>query len=389
MTTVPRRKLLYPVRLTPRERETLRALVRTGHHSSRMIARARILLEADDGCSDVEIAEACGVDRSTVVRVRRRFAQEGRDAALQERQRTGAPRKLSLPEEVVLAATACTQPPRGYARWTLTLLADRFVRLTGIAIGRDTVRRRLAEVDLKPWQHKMWCIPTVDQEFRIRMEDVISLYVRSAAVDTPVVCFDETPVQLLDHVRVPVLARPGVPWGQRGRRHRFDYEYRRRGTANVFMMIDAQRGWRRVKVTRRRAAEDFATCMRELVDRHYPRARRIRVVLDNLSTHTKTSLIRTFGQREARRIMARIEFHYTPKHASWLNMAEIEIGVMKRQCLARRIPDVSTLRAEVVPWSKRRNRSRATIRWMFGLEKARARFGDWRAIASGQSRIAA
>jgi len=254
------------------------------------------------------------------------------------------------------------------------------VRLTAHrSISRATVARRLREVDLKPWQQRMWCIPAINREFLTRMEDVITLYVQRTTPRMPVVCFDETPIQLLDDVRTPVCALLG--WrGHPGRRRRFDYEYRRRGTANVFMMLDAHRPWRRAKVTRRRAAPDFARCMRDLVDRHYPRARRIRVVLDNLSTHGPRSLVATFGEREAQRILRRIEFHYTPKHASWLNMAEIEIGVLKRQCLARRIPDLATLRHEVAPWARDRNRSGATIRWMFGLEKARERFGDWRTL---------
>ncbi len=368
------------MRLTSGQRDTLRTLIRTGTHASRTIARARVLLSADEGLTDDDNADANDVDRSTVIRVRRRFATEGLESALRERPRSGAPRKLSTPDEALLAATACAKPPNGFARWTLIMLAKRMVRLTAHrALGKDTVRRRLAEMDLKPWQEKMWCIPRVDREFLVRMEDVISLYVRPTATSMPIVCFDETPIQFLDDLRVPVPPRPGR-FRRGGRRRRVDYEYVRRGTGNVFMMVDAHRGWRHTKVTKRRGGADFARCMKDLVDKHYPHARRIRVVLDNLSTHTSKSLLTHLGAAEAARIMRRIEFHYTPKHASWLNMAEIEIGVLKRQCLARRIPDIAMLRREVAPWMRERNRSRATIQWMFGLKRARAAFGNWRLL---------
>lgn len=372
--------LRYAVRLTSSQRKSLRTLARTGTHASRTIARARILLAADAGLSDDDNADSNDVDRSTVIRVRRRFATEGLDSALRERPRSGAPRKLTTPDEALLAATACAKPPPGFARWTLVMLAKHVVRLTAHrSLGKDTVRRRLAEMDLKPWQEKMWCIPRVDREFLIRMEDVISLYVRPTTHSMPVVCFDETPIQFLDDLRVPVPPRAGR-FRCGGRRRRVDYEYVRRGTGNVFMMIDAHRGWRHTKVTKRRGGADFAKCMQDLVDKHYPHVRRIRVVLDNLSTHTPRSLVTHLGAAEAARLMRRIEFHYTPKHASWLNMAEIEIGVLKRQCLARRIPDIAMLRREVAPWMRERNRNGATIHWMFGLRRAREAFGNWRLL---------
>ena len=146
----------------------------------------------------------------------------------------------------------------------------------------------------------------------------------------PVVCFDESPIQLIGEVRQPIPAKPG-------QLERYDCEYRRNGTANLFVFLDVHRPWRKVKVTERRAAEDFADCMRELVDIHYPEAERIRVVLDNLSTHSAGALYETFPAAEARRMLRRLEFHYIPKHASWLNMVEIEIGVLAGQCLDRRI----------------------------------------------------
>jgi transposase len=233
-------------------------------------------------------------------------------------------------------------------------------------ISRETVRRRLAENDLKPWQRKMWCVPTVDAEYVARMEDVLDLYAEQPAADQPVVCFDESPTQLIAEVRQPRPASPGVP-------AYVDYEYARNGTANLFVFVNAHEPWRHVKVTEQRTAIDFAACMRDLVDLHYPNATRIRVVLDNLSTHRPAALYQAFPADEARRILRRIEFHYTPKHASWLNMVEIEIGVLKSQCLSRRIADQPTLIAEIAAWTCSRNASGARIRWMFTVDKARSK----------------
>ena len=225
------------------------------------------------------------------------------------------------------------------------------------SLSPETVRRRLAENHLKPWQKDMWCIPKVDAEYVARMEDVLDLYAEQLDPKRPVVCFDESPTQLIGEARQPIPAAPG-------RLERFDYEYRRNGTVNLFVFVDAHRSWRRVKVTDRRTADDFALCMRELVDVDFPEAERIRVVLDNLSTHTAAALYAGFPPAEARRVLRRLEFHYTPKHASWLNMVEIEIGVLKGQCLDRRIESSDRLVAEIDVWQSQRNQSGARINWM-------------------------
>ena len=186
----------------------------------------------------------------------------------------------------------------------------------------------------------------------------------------PVVCFDESPTQLIGEARQPIPAAPGRP-------ERFDYEYRRNGVVNLFVFLDPCRSWRRVKVTGRRTADDFALCMRELVDVDFPEAQRIRVVLDNLSnnlsTHAAAALYAAFPPAEARRVLRRIEFHFTPKHASWLNMVEIEIGVLKGQGLDRRIENYDRLVAEINAWQVQRNQSGARINWMFSTDKARTK----------------
>lgn len=357
----------YIVNLAPEERSRLEELVSGGSKRVRVVKRAQILLAADQRVADNVISETIRAGTSTVYRTKQRFVEESLDAALHERPRPGRSRLLSAKEEALLVATACTDPPEGRARWTIELLAGEMVRLTDHdSISEETIRRRLHEKELKPWQYKMWCIPKVNADFVAHMEDVLDVYSESPKADEPVVCFDETPRQLIGETRIPIPPKPGQP-------ARIDYEYQRNGTVNLFMMVDAHKGWREVKVTDHRTNVDFAECMRDLVDEHYPTASRIRVVLDNLSTHSQAAVYETFPPDQARRILRRLEFHYTPKHGSWLNMAEIEISVLAGQCLDRRIPDKATMTAEVAAWVRQRNAAGARINWLFDVHKARTK----------------
>jgi transposase len=364
---------IYIVSLDENERKILEGIISTGSHKARKVKRAQILLAADRACgqsdrehlTDKAIAAVIGAGTSTVFRVRRKFVEQGLQQALKEEPRGGAPRKFDGKHNAKLVAIACSDPPTGSARWTLALLAERLVALTEIeSISTETVRRRLKDNNLKPWQRKMWCIPKFNAEYVARMEDLLDLYAEPPDPKRPVVSFDETPVQLIGETRVPVPAKPG-------RKRRIDYEYKRNGTANLFVAVDRHRGWRHVDVTDRRTKVDFARQMRDLVDVHYPDAELIRVTLDNLSTHKPAALYEAFEPQQARRILRKLEFHYTPTHASWLNMVEIEIGVLSKQCLARRIGDRQTLERHVDAWLQRRNESGATIRWMFSVEDAR------------------
>src|SRR6202795_3506062 len=355
----------YRVELNAAERCELTALLSAGNHPARKLKRAQILLAADAGIADEDVAETVGVGPSTVYRTKRRFVEANLEGALCEEPRPGAERKLTGREEALLVATACSKPPVGRARWTLELLAGELVRLTDHEeLSRETVRRRLAENDLKPWRKNMWCIPKVDAEYVARMEDVLDLYAEAPDPRRPGVCFDERPTQLIGEVRQPIPAKPG-------QLERYDCEYRRNGTVNLFVFLDAHRPWRRVRVTDRRTNQDFAECMRELVDIGYPDAPIIRVVMDNLSTHSAGALYDAFPAPEARRVLKRLQFHHTPKHASWLNMGEIKIGVLRSQCLDRRIDDKETILAEVAAWQQRRNDEGAHIQWMFTTENAR------------------
>ena len=198
------------------------------------------------------------------------------------------------------------------------------------------------------------------------MEDVLDLYAEPYDPRRPVVCFDETSTQLLSDARPPLPVEPGKP-------RREDYEYRRRGTRNLFLTCEPLAGWRHLAITERRTAEEFAHQMQWLVDEAYPDVPLVRLVLDNLNTHRKASLYQTFPAPEARRIAKRLEFHYTPKHGSWLNMAEIEFSVFSRNCLSRRVPDEAAPCREVQALEMERNEAQARINWRFSTDDARTK----------------
>ena len=213
----------------------------------------------------------------------------------------------------------------------------------------------------------MWCIPPeADAEFVCAMESVLAAYTRPYDPQRPVVCFDEKSKQLVGEVATPIPAAPGQV-------ERHDYEYVRNGTANLFMLVEPLRGWRHVDVTARRTKLDFARQMKELVDVHHPTATKITLVMDNLNTHRLSCLYESFPPDEARRIVERIEVTHTPKHGSWLNIAEIELSVLERQCLADRIGDSATLQRRVDLWETDRNTRSKTIRWHFQTADARIR----------------
>jgi len=196
------------------------------------------------------------------------------------------------------------------------------------------------------------------------MEDVLEVYTQPHDPQTPLVCLDETSKQLVSETRTPIPMKPGQP-------ERVDYEYERNGTANLFMLFAPLEGWRHVEVTDRRTAVDYARILKDLSDIHFPRAKKIALVQDNLNTHTKASLYEAFPPAEARRLVERFEWHYTPKHGSWLNMAESELGVLGSQCLDRRIADKESLTREVAAWQDRRNKHQAKADWRFTTADAR------------------
>jgi hypothetical protein len=214
----------------------------------------------------------------------------------------------------------------------------------------------------------MWCIGRLTVEYRQRMVDLLDLYARPFRPEEPVVCLDEKSKQLLQDSRAPLPIRPGTPV-------RRDYEYVRGGTCNLFVAVEPRGGRRTVRVTDRRAKPDFVAFVRDLLERVYATARRVHLVLDNLNTHFRKCFEEVLGAEEAKALLRRVVFHYTPKHASWLNMAEIEIGILDRQCLDRRWPDRATLVREVDAWQSRRDAERRGIAWSFTRQDADRKMG--------------
>lgn len=198
------------------------------------------------------------------------------------------------------------------------------------------------------------------------MEDILHVYQRPYDPQVPVICMDEASKQLISEVAIPLPTKPRQV-------KRVDYEYARQGVCNLFILCEPLRGWRHVNRTQRRTKRDWALCIRELLEVHYPQVSRLCLVLDNLNTHTGSSLYEAFPPAEARRLLDRLEFHYTPKHASWLNMAEIEIGVLNRQCLNRRIDNEPVMEQEVAAWEARRNEDGIKLHWTFTIAVARAK----------------
>ena len=214
----------------------------------------------------------------------------------------------------------------------------------------------------------MWCIGTLTEEYRRRMYNLLALYARPLRDDEPVICIDEKSLQLHTHSREPLPMAPGAPAKQ-------DYEYVRNGTTNLFVAVEPKAGHRFVSVTTRRGKVDFVVFVQALLTDTYAAARKVHLVLDNLNTHFRKSFEDVLGKRAASALLRRVHFHYTPKHASWLNMAEIEIGILSRQCLDRRISDRELLRREVDAWQLDRNEQQRTIEWKFTRQDADRKLG--------------
>ncbi|WP_085987197.1 IS630 family transposase [Mesorhizobium metallidurans] len=365
----------YVVRLSGAEREQLEALLGKGKSPAQRLLKARILLKADvseagEGWSDSRIIAALDTSPSMLYRVRKQLVEEGLEAVLSRKQRAApaVARIFDGEKEAKLIALACSKPPKGRARWTLRLLENKVVELGIVERASDsTIGRTLKKNTLKPHRRQCWVIPPkANSAFVAAMEDVLAVYTRPRDADRPLVCLDETSKQLIAETRVPIPMKPGRP-------ARFDYEYARNGTANLFMMFAPLEGWRHVEVTDRHTAVDYAHVLKELADIHFADARQIVLVQDNLNIHCKASLYDAFPAAEARRLVERFEWHYTPKHGSWLNLAESELGVLASQCLDRRIADKPTLSEEVAAWQFDRNAQHTKANWHFTTPDARVK----------------
>ena len=300
------------LRLTKKDRVVLLATA-TGNTRERLTARVwrriRTLLLLDEGNSVRGTAEAVGGYPREISRVGKRYLTKGLKHALSEDVRPHPAKKLDSTQESAVVAMACGPAPEGRARWTIRLVAEHAVRKRIVdKIGRETIRILFAHRGLKPWREKMWCVPELTPEYVARMEDVLRVYARPVKASEPVVCLDERPVVLHDDSRPGVAMKPG-------RVGRKDYEYVRRGTANVFCIVEPLTGRRLTRATRNRTGAAFARTLKRVADR-YANARKIHLVMDNLSTHSKTSLVKTFGDAEGVALWKRFRVHFTPKHGS-------------------------------------------------------------------------
>lgn len=361
----------YIVELTGEQREELSYMISTGQAAARERTHARILLKADQGphgpgWSEAKIGEALEVSPGTVARVRQRCAERGvQEAILPTKASALRQRRLDGHQEAYLIALACSAPPDGCVRWTLRMLAEQLVELGYVeTVSHETVRQVLLANELKPWIKKQWCIPTqADAEFVYHMEDVLEVYTRSYNPARPQICMDEINTQLLADIRDPLPMEPGQPARQ-------DYEYERQGGCNVFLACEPLTGQRSTLVAAHRGKQEWAEFIRQLADEHYPEAEKIVLVMDNLNTHTLAALYEVFPVAQARRLCQRFEVHYTPKHASWLNMAEIDLSALDRQCLSQRLASLEIATQQVAAWTARRNQRQVTITWRFTAEDA-------------------
>jgi len=324
----------YIVSLSAEEKALLESMLKSGTERVRKMAHVRILLRANDGWADEDIQDALDVSIPTIQRVRYRFVEQCFEAALHPSPtRRKYETLVGWSSRGLSGCPGCGAPPAGHRSWSLRLLAQEMVRLEyADELSYETVHRVMGENVLKPWLRKEWCIPPGSQaEFVYYMEDVLDVYQRPADPKLPLICFDETPVQLVSEKRQPIPMKSGQP-------ERYDYEYRREGTSNLFMFFAPLQNWRHVKVTERRTKVDWAMCMHDLVHVHFPEADRCVIVEDQLNTHAPSSLYEVFEPAKAKQILDRLEFHFTPKHGSWLNMAEIELSVLARNAWMAAFP---------------------------------------------------
>jgi transposase len=357
--------------LSEPDREKVQELLSKGVISVRCLKRAQILSCLDRGIQESSILDTLEVGRSTIWRIRKDYLEGGLDKALYDEKRSGRPRQFGDDITSQIVALACSDPPQGMKRWTIRSLTDEAIRQFNLeSISRETVRMALKKSSLKPWRKKMWCIGDLTPEYRERMYNLLDLYSLEFDPLYPVICLDEKSKQIISNMptKLPIRMKEGAP-------EKIDYEYIRKGTSNFFVAVEPKGGKRTVSVTERRTKIDFVNFVLQLAMNNYSNANHIHIVLDNLNTHFKRAFDDILGVDESNKLFERITFHHTPKHASWLNLAENEIGVLDRQCLSRRFNDLLELQREVDAWLDRRNAAGTVIKWTYTREKADQQLG--------------
>ena len=367
----------YVVRLSRKERKVMQHCKRKAT-SQNKIVRYDILLEADEnrhGSNRTysDIANKTGACQATVITTLKQFCTKGLTAVITaERNPNSNTANLKATGEIEarIIAKACSSVPKGRTRWTVSLLTEEMTVILeehDVTLSRATIGRVLQRNQLRPHLSEYWCIPPEeDADFVAHMEDILDLYQQPYDPEYPLYCMDEKPYQILGESREPLPMRPGDI-------AKVDSEYVRNGTVSIFCFIQPHTGRITHFVEPTRTAIDWAEKIRYLVDELEPDAKKIILVMDNLNTHTIASLYKAFPPQEARRIARRLEVHYTPKHGSWLDIAEIAINIMTRECLDRRIPGIEMLRTELGAWNERYNLDPTPINWQFTTPDSRIR----------------
>lgn len=346
----------------------IKDLTKKGLEDVRVVKRALILKSRHMGIGTEDIINLLDLDPKTVSNTLNNYLEFGFDVAVYDAPRTGRPLEFDDREKANIVAMVCSNPPDGYARWTIDLIAEESVSRGHVeSISRSKVQVVLQEHELKPWREKMWCIPELDEEYITRMEDILKVYEKDYDKRFPVVCIDEKPVALIDnkYEKTPLAEEKII---------KKDYEYTRNGSANVFCAVEPLAGKFFNKVTERRTREDFAKFVNGIAN-YYKDAEKIILIMDNLNTHNEKSLIEHYGEERGQLLWNKFDVHFTPKHASWLNQAEIAIGMYSRQCLGDgRVGSIDKLYEMTAHWNKSANKKNKIIQWTFNRKQAREKF---------------
>ena len=364
-------KLKYSIDLSASDKKKLESITSKGAYPTRTIKRAQILLNLDNSAKNklglAELARLFDISKTTVSNIKKAYQTNGIGCIYRKKRNTPpVESKVTGEVEAHLIALACHNPPEGYCKWTLRLLSERMVQMNYIdSISHTAVGTVLKKNSLKPHLVEEWCIPKEQSaDFVACMEDVLEVYSRPYDERYPVVCMDEKPLQLLGEARKGRRKSNGK-WIQ-------DSEYVRNGTCSIFLFTEPLAGYRHATALEHRTKIDWANQMKWLADEVYPHAEKIIMVCDNLNTHNKSSFYEAFAPAEALRLAKRFEFHYTPKHGSWLDIAEIELSSLSKQCLGkRRIDNLQDLNSELEKWHSDRNQKQKGVDWHFTSEEAR------------------
>ena len=380
-------EIKYKVELTMEEMQKLKEITHTGSkNSARTILHANILMKSNENSLEEkrsvrEIAEIFDVSPNTVNEVRKTYKVEGLESALSRKSRLSPPvmSKITGEFEAQMIAAALSPAPLGRANWTLRLLAEHCVEKNYIVtISHTSIGELLNTNEVKPHLSRYYCIPKEnDAHFVAHMEDVLGIYERPYNPKIPVICMDEKPIQLLDDIRERVNAKPlrvdpDTGLIKPGELEKIDYQYERCGVASIFVFCEPLAGWRYMEALPTRTKGDFAMMTKKITDRFCPNAEKIILIADNLNTHNISSFYEAFPPKIAYQLLQKIEFHYTPIHGSWLNIAESELGSMALQALGnQRINSLDLLNEILFAWQSDRNARQKGVNWQFTAEHAR------------------